>query len=155
MTGGVDALRAWCVTSDLSCRDDEAGHLLVRLDPSDRTEVRLEGPTDDEPLRLYDRVGLEVADLPPGRLAEVVEDVVLSRSSLVDARPTDDGRGAEVVVVVHAEGLNRHTFVEAVFELQKIRLLLQREVTAAVAAEHTVATLEAMAAQAWAADASA
>ena len=94
---------------------------------------------------------LQVRDLPPSRLAEVIEDVVLSRSSLVDARPTPEGRGAEVVVVVHREGLNRHTFVEAVFEVQKIRLLLSREVGAAVAAEHTLTTLGTLAGQVWAA----
>ena len=60
-------------------------------------------------------------------------------------------RGPRSSLVIHAEGLNRHTFLEAVFEVQKVRLLLHREVAAAIAAERTVATLAAMADQAWAA----
>ena len=48
-----------------------------------------------------------------------------------------------MILVIHAEGLNRHTFLEAVFELQKVRLLLHREVGAARAAVRTVAALAA------------
>jgi len=153
MTGSVEEIRAWCAASALPCRDGEDGALLVRLRPEDRNEVRIDPPRDEEPLRLTDRIALETHDLGPTRLAEVVEGVVLSRSSLVDARPTTDGQGAEVVVVVHAEGLNRHTFVEAAFEIEKIRLLLQREVTGAVAAERTLGALDALAGQVWAATA--
>ena len=153
MTGSVEEIRAWCAASALPCRDGEDGALLVRLQPEDRNEVRIEPPGDEEPLRLTDHIALEAHDLGPARLAEVVEGVVLSRSSLVDARPTSDGQGAEVVVVVHADGLNRHTFVEAAFEIEKIRLLLQREVTGAVAAERTLGALDALAGQVWAATA--
>jgi hypothetical protein len=143
MSGGVDRLLDWCDDADLTWRALD-GTVYVRLDPEDRLEVRLEQHAEDEPLRLHDRVDLSSADLPARRLAEVIEDVVLGRSSLVDARPTEDGRGAEVVALIHAEGLNRHTFLEAIFELQKLRLLLHREVGAAVAAEQTVATLTAL-----------
>lgn len=153
MTGSVDEIRAWCVASDLPCRDGEDGTLLVRLQPEDHHEVRVAPPRGGDPLRLTDRVDLEAHDLGSARLAEVVEGVVLSRSSLVDARPTPDGREAEVVVVVHAEGLNRHTFVEAAFEIEKIRLLLQRDVAGALAAERTLGALDALAGQVWAATA--
>jgi hypothetical protein len=148
MSEGMDRVREWCEAADLPCQDDD-GTLLVRLDPDDVTDVHVE-LDDEDALRFHDTVPLAVDDLPADRLAEVVEDVVLSRSSLVDARPVADHTGAEVVLVVHAEGLNRHTFLEAVFELQKVRLLLHREVAAAIAAERTVATLAAMADQAWA-----
>jgi len=146
----VEQIRAWCASSALPCREGEDGVLVLRLQPEDRAEVRVEPPRGDDPLRLTDRVDLEAHDLGTARLAEVVEGVVLSRSSLVDARPTPDGQGAEVVVVVHADGLNRHTFVEAVFEIEKIRLLLQRDVAGAVAAERTLGALDALAGQVWA-----
>ena len=143
MSEGVDRLLDWCDEADLSWRALE-GTVYVRLDPEDRLEVRLEQPSEDEPLRLHDEVDLQVEDLPAERLAAVVEDVVLGRSSLVDARPTEAGTGAEVVLVIHPDGLNKHTFLEAIFELQKVRLLLHREVRAALAAEQTVATLAAL-----------
>lgn len=149
MTGDVEEIRAWCAAAALSCRDDDDA-LLARLRPEDAAEVRIEPPRGDEPLRLSDRVALRAHDLGPDRLAEVVEGVVLSRSSLVDARPTPDGQGVEVVVIVHAEGLNRHTFAEAVFEIEKLRLLLARDVRAAAAAERTLVALEALAGEVWA-----
>lgn len=149
MRDGVDRVREWCEGAELPSEDDD-GALLVRLDPEDVTDVRLE-LDDDGALRLHDSVPLVAGDLPADRLADVIEDVVLGRSSLIDARATADAQGAEVVLVIHAEGLNRHTFLEAVFEVQKVRLLLHREVAAAIAAERTVATLAAMADQAWAA----
>jgi len=143
MSEGVDRLLDWCDEADLTWRALD-GTVYVRLEPEDRLEVRLEQPADDAPLRLHDVVDLQVEGLPADCLAAVVEDVVLGRSSLVDARPTAAGTGAEVVVVIHAEGLNQHTFLEAVFELQKVRLLLHREVRAAIAADQTVATLAAL-----------
>jgi hypothetical protein len=149
MSGGVDRVRDWCDTADLAWREDD-GELFVRLDADDATEVRLELDGDDHPLRIHDVVPLTPGALPAVRVAEVVEEVVLSRSSLIDARLGADGEAAEVVLMIHAEGLNRHTFLEAVFEIQKVRLLLHREVSAAVAAEQTVATLTAMADRAWA-----
>jgi hypothetical protein len=144
----VDRVRKWCEDAELACRDEDDG-LRVRLSPDDVTEVRLELTGDDEPLRIHDVVPLTPGDLPTARVAEVVEEVVLRRSSLVDARLGADGQAAEVVLVIHADGLNRHSFLEAIFEIQKVRLLLHREVSAAVTAEQTVATLTAMADRAW------
>jgi hypothetical protein len=143
MSEGVERVLDWCDDGDLAWRARE-GTVYLRLDPDDADEVRVEQPDEAGPLRLHDEVALDVGDLPEGRLAEVVEDVVLGRSSLVDARPTADGTGAEVVLVIHADGLNQHTFLEAVYELQKVRLLLHREVSAARAAERTVAALESL-----------
>ena len=149
MSEPVDRVREWCEAADLACREEDGQH-FVRLDPADATEVRLELTGEDEPLRIHDVVPLTPGDLPAARVAEVVEEVVLSRSSLIDARPAADGQAAEVVLVIHADGLNRHSFLEAAFEIQKVRLLLHREVSAAVTAEQTVATLTAMADRAWA-----
>ena len=143
MSGEVDQLLDWCDDADLVWRM-KGGTVFVRLDPEDPVEVRCDRE-DDGPLRLHDEVLLPASELGLDRLAEVIEDVVLGRSSLVDARARGDGSGAEVVLVIHAEGLNRHTFLEAVFELQKVRLLLHRELDAAVAAERTVAALRALA----------
>ena len=148
MSDGVDDLLEWCERAELEVRDED-GELHLRLDAEDADEVRLDRPDDDGgPLRFHDTVRLAPSDLPEDRLADVVEDIVLSRSSLVDARVTPDGEAAEVVLVIHVEGLNRHTFLEAVFELQKVRLLLHREVAAAVAAEQTLAALAGLAEQA-------
>ena len=142
MSEGVEDVLDWCDDADLTWRALE-GTVYLKLDPDDTTEVRVE-PGDDEPMRLHDEVLLDAADLPADRLAEVVEDVVLGRSSLVDARLAGEGTTAEVVLVIHPEGLNKHTFLEAVFELQKVRLLLHREVGAARAAAQTVAALAAV-----------
>lgn len=150
MSGDMEEIRTWCAASALPCREGD-GALFVRLQPEDPQEIGIEPPRGDDPLRLNDRVPLATHDLGPDRLAEVVERVVLGRSSLVDARPTPDGRGVEVVVIVHADGLNRHTFAEAVFEVEKLRLLLAREVRAADAAERTLVALEALAGDVWAA----
>ncbi len=148
MTRDMEEIPVWCEQAGLTCRDGGDGTFSVRLQPEDPDDVRVRPPLGPDPLRLTDRVTLEDHDLSPARLAEVVESVVLGRSSLVDARPARDGRDVEVVVIVHPEGLNRHTFVEATFEIEKIRLLLAREVAVAIAAEHTLAALETMAHQA-------
>jgi hypothetical protein len=142
MSEGVEDVLDWCDDADLIWRAKD-GTVFLRLDADDRTEVRVE-QADDEPMRLHDEVVLDARGLPADRLAEVVEDVVLGRSSLVDARLTDEASTAEVVLVIHSEGLNKHTFLEAVFELQKVRLLLHREVGAALAAAQTVAALAAV-----------
>ena len=147
MSDVVDQVREWCEDADVAWRDED-DELFVRLHEGDDDEVRL-AVDGDGALRLHDRVPLAPGDLPTARLADVVEDVVLGRSSLVDARVVE-GRAAEVVLVIHAEGLNRHTFLQAVYELQKVRLLLLREVAAAVAAEQTMAALALMADEAWA-----
>ncbi len=149
MSEGVERLCVWCEDAELPCRED-GGALHVLLDADDSGEVRLLLDPEDGRLRIFDAVPLSTADLSADRLVEVVEDVVLSRSSLIDARVGADGQGAEVVLVIHAEGLNQHTFLEAVFEIQKVRLLLHREVGAALAAERTLAALASMASQAWA-----
>jgi len=139
MSQGVEQLLDWCDDADLTWRALK-GTIYLRLDPDDPSEVRVE---QTESVRLHDEVVLDVGSLPADRLAEAVEDVVLGRSSLVDARLTGEGTAAEVVVVIHEDGLSKHTFLEAVFELQKVRLLLHREVRAARAAEQTLAALAA------------
>ena len=139
MSQGVEQLLDWCDDADLTWRALK-GTIYLRLDPDDPSEVRVE---QGESVRLHDEVVLDAGDLPADRLAEAVEDVVLGRSSLVDARLTGEGTAAEVVVVIHEDGLSKHTFLEAVFELQKVRLLLHREVRAARAAEQTMAALAA------------
>ena len=139
MSQGVEQLLDWCDDADLTWRALE-GTIYLRLDPEETNEVRVE---QGDAVRLHDEVVLDAGDLPAGRLAEAVEDVVLGRSWLVDARLTGEGTTAEVVVVIHEDGLSKHSFLEAVFELQKVRLLLHREVGAARAAEQTMAALAA------------
>ena len=139
MSQGVEQLLDWCDDADLTWRALE-GTIYLRLDPEETNEVRVE---QGDAVRLHDEVVLDAGDLRADRLAEAVEDVVLGRSSLVDARLTGEGTTAEVVVVIHEDGLSKHTFLEAVFELQKVRLLLHREVGVARAAEQTMAALAA------------
>jgi hypothetical protein len=141
MSEGVEDVLDWCDDAELTWRAKD-GTTYLRLDPEDRDEVRVEHD-DGEAMCLYDLVALDAGDLSADHLAEVIEDVVLSRSSLVDARLAEDA-SAEVVVVIHPEGLNRHTFLESVYELQKVRLLLRREVGAARAAAQTMAALAAV-----------
>ncbi len=150
----IDRLRRWCDESGFTCMDgDGPTSLRIGLDAEAGLAVDLELPDGVQPMRLNDRVPLPAAaELTGDRLAEVVEDVVLGRSALVDARPTDDGTGAEIVVVVYPDGVTRNNVLAALFEIQKVRLLLIREVDAAVAAERTVASLEALASEAWAAE---
>jgi hypothetical protein len=144
----MESIEAWCEAVDLPCREASPGVLAVSLD--DRSPaLQVEVPVGGSPLQVHDLVAFDT-ELATDRLAEVVEGVVLGRSSLVDARPTADGAGAQIVVVVHADGLSQHTFLEALFEVQKIRLLLQREVRAAAAADRTFAALETLAGQSWA-----
>lgn len=149
----LDRLRRWCDESGFTWEDgDGSVALRIALEAEAGLAVDLELPDGTKPMRLNACVALPAAaELPADRLAEVVEDVVLGRSSLIDARPTEDGAGAEIVVVVYPDGVTRHNVLAALFEIQKVRLLLIREVDAAVAAERTVASLEALASEAWAA----
>jgi hypothetical protein len=151
MTELIAEIRMWCTASGFSCDEgSEPATLQVGLDAEDGVDVRVELPVGDHPLRLNDRIELPAAaGLPTDRFAEVVEDVVLGRSSLVDARPAARGLAVEIVVVVYPDAVTRHNVLAALFEIQKIRLVLRREVEAAVAAERTVASLEALAGEVW------
>src|SRR5262245_5975605 len=137
-------VESWCESLGVTCKDGSDGTLW--LDAEDRHSIELVLPDDDHPVRLEDCVSFAaITALRPERLAEVVDDVALSRPGLVDARPSTDGDGIDVVVLVYEEGLNRHTFAEAVYELQKVGHLLRRQIEAAVAAEETLAALEELA----------
>jgi hypothetical protein len=140
----IDLVRRWCTDTDFSCEDGEDGGLRVQLDPAGAS-ARVDLPSGMRPARVHTVVELpEAADLTAAQLDEVIEEVVLGRSGLVDARRCDDRPAAEVVVVIYPEGLNRHQFVAALFECQKVQLLLHRELKAARAAAETMAALEAL-----------
>ena len=83
----------WCEDADLTCRDDDGDRSASAWTPTTAPRSASSCPTDDEPLRSTTASPPMSDDLPADRLAEVVEDVVLGRSSLVDARPTTDGTG--------------------------------------------------------------
>jgi hypothetical protein len=143
-------IEGWCRDLGFRCRVGGDLNLHVQLDDQVDDEVSVVLPEDGAPLRLEDRVLVAAAaDLRPARLADVVEDVALARPGLVDARPGPDGAAIDVVILLYSEGLNRHTFAEATFELQKVRHQLRRQIEAAVAAEETVRALEALATHSW------
>ncbi len=133
-------LAAWCAPSRIAV-DVAERRLRFRLDPDSAAFIAADVPVGDAPLRLEGRVRVDAGGLDRLRRDEVVEDVVLTRAGLVDARATADGEAVEIVVVVYPEGLNRHTLLESLFEVQKVGLLVQRELSAAVAAEAAVAAL--------------
>ena len=79
--------------------------------------------------------------MPDVLAQEAVEAVILGRSAMIDGRVTGSDL-VETVVAVYPEGLNRHTFMTAVFEIQKVRTLVAREADRLAADAATVAELE-------------
>ncbi|OWY59458.1 hypothetical protein B7486_74460, partial [cyanobacterium TDX16] len=73
--------------------------------------------------------------------AEIVEAAVLGRSALADARPRSDGSGVEMIAVIYPDGLTRHTFMTAIYECQKLRQIITRDVDAALVSESALASL--------------
>lgn len=141
-------LRRWCEDAGFACRDGESDDVLhVRYAADEAGEVTWTLPDDDAgPLRLTDEVTLpRGASLPRRRLEDVVEGVVLGRSAMVDARVDRAGERVEVVVLVHLDAAGPHHVLAALYEAEKVGLLLVRAVDAAVAAEEAVASLEALA----------
>lgn len=106
--------------------------------------VEVHGPAGaDDPYRFHSGFDLppSAAGLPATRLDEIVEAAVLGRSALVDARPRADRAGVELIAVVYADGLSRHTFMTAVYECQKVRQVVSREIEAALVTESTLESL--------------
>ena len=99
----------------------------------------------DDPVRVHDRFQVQA----PASVVldqEVVETVVLGRSAMIDGRFAAPDV-VETVVAVYPDGLSRHTFMTAVFEIQKVRALVRREVDRLVADAATGAELERLVAE--------
>lgn len=130
----------WCALGSFAVEARPGDRLGVGLDEQVDLEVEIDLGHGDEPLRVRDRFDVPAADLP-GLAPEVVESVVLGRSSMIDGRIAGPGT-VETVVAVYPEGLDRHTFMTALFEIQKVRALVREAVATRAADAVTIAELE-------------
>lgn len=144
----IDQVQRWGALAGLPATVVEQGPpLRVRFQLEDIRPpmvVEVHGPAGaDDPYRFHSGFDLppSAAGLPATRLDEIVEAAVLGRSALVDARPRADRGGVELIAVVYADGLSRHTFMTAVYECQKVRQVVSREIEAALVTESTLESL--------------
>ena len=130
----------WCRLAALPASEMGPGRLTVVLDDAADLEVEVEVGEGAEPIRIHDQFSVPASDAD-GLTKDVVESIVLSRSSMIDARvvPPD---GVQTVVAIYPDGLTRHSFMTAVFESQKLRDLVRQRVAARAADAVTVAELE-------------
>ncbi|MEL7208158.1 MAG: hypothetical protein AAGK32_08010 [Actinomycetota bacterium] len=134
----LDAVTDWAELGGFPVRERSDTGLLVDLDRAGSLTISVDVGEDTEPIRLHDRFSVEGG---AGLSDEVVEQTVLGRSSMIDAR-TVGSDGVETVVAVYPDGLDRHRFMTALFELQKVRDLIRRECAVRAVDEATVAELE-------------
>jgi hypothetical protein len=145
----IDQIQHWSTLAGLAATVADSGPpLRVRLSLEDIRPpmvVEVVGPAGaDDPYRF--NTGFELpptttAGLPAGRVGEIVEAAVLGRSALADARPRSDGAGVEMIAVIYPDGLTRHTFMTAIYECQKLRQIITRDVEAALVSESALASL--------------
>ena len=152
----LEEIERWCRDASLGYTVDQPGEPGFRAsvlldDPPDLLVIEVQGPDKaGEPLRLRHAFDLPAADGPQltrERTAELLEAAVLQRSALVDAKLQGDAvpPTVEMVAVIHEDGLSRHTFMTALFECQKLRRILIREVRSALVSEAAMASLVALA----------
>jgi hypothetical protein len=145
----IDQIQRWSSLAGLSAAIADAGPpFRVRLSLEDIRPpmvVEVVGPTGpDDPYRFntgFDLPEGSTSGLPAGRVGEIVESAVLDRSALADARPRTDGSGVEMIAVIYPDGLTRHTFMTAIYECQKLRQIITRDVEAALVSESALASL--------------
>jgi hypothetical protein len=145
----IDQIQRWSTLAGLAATVADSGPpFRVRLTLEDIRPpmvVDVVGPAGaDDPYRF--NTGFELpptttSGLPAGRVGEIVEAAVLGRSALADARPRSDGSGVEMIAVIYPDGLTRHTFMTAIYECQKLRQLITRDVEAALVSESALASL--------------
>jgi len=148
----IDALTHWCALAGFGCQvvqttapfrlvvtiEDDAGMLAITVD----------GPSAaEDPLRL--RYRFDIAVGPAGamadeRLSRLLDAAVMQRSAMVDARAAGPAQ-VEMVVALYPDGVTRHGFMIGVFECQKLRQIVRREVEGALAGEAAIASLTALA----------
>jgi hypothetical protein len=130
----------WCAQAGLPADRTGSDRLTVTLDGEVGLTVAIEPGQGDEPLRIHDRLTVAAVDRP-GLTADVVEAVVLGRSAMIDGRIAGPDT-VETVVAVYPDGLDRHSFMTALFEVQKVRALIRRAVADRAADAVVVAELE-------------
>lgn len=149
----IDQIQRWSALAGLTATVADPGPpFRVRLTLEDikpPMEVEVQGPPGaDDPYRFHTGFELSaaaVAGLPAARVSEIVEAAVLGRSALADARRRSDGSGVEMIAVIYPDGLTRHTFMTAIYECQKLRQIITREVEASLVAESALNSLLALA----------
>jgi len=148
----IDQLLHWSRLAGLTATVAEPGppvRLQLQLeDIRPAMTVDVHGPTGpDDPYRLHSGFTLPpaAAQLPAERVHEIVEAAVLPRSALADARRRPDGSGVELIAVIYADGLSRHTFMTAIYECQKLRQIITRDVESAATSEAALSSLVALA----------
>lgn len=145
----IDQIQRWSSLAGLtSTVADHGPPFRLRLTLEDIQPpmvVEVVGPAGgDDPYRFnsgFELAEASASNLPEGRLAEIVEAAVLGRSALADARPRADRRGVEMIAVIYADGLSRHTFMTAIYECQKLRQIITRDVESALVSESALASL--------------
>jgi hypothetical protein len=148
----LEQLQEWSELAGFPHHVAEEGpafRLSVTLeDPEGPVAVDVCGPADEaEPYRFRYQFDVPTAGgraLSAERTGAVVEAAVVQRSFMVDARLAG-ATEIEMVVVIYPDGLTRHGFMTAMFECQKLRHLVRREVESALVSESAIASLTALA----------
>ena len=148
----LDELQRWCGLAGFGCSLTATGppfRLVVTLqDDGGVLPVAVDGPSSrDDPIRLRYRFDVPTskgAPMPADRLVRLLEAAIMQRSAMLDARLSGPSE-VEMVVALYPDGVTRHSFMIAVFECQKLRQIVRREVEAALVSESAVAALAALA----------
>jgi hypothetical protein len=136
----ADRVRHWCALAGFPVQEAGSGRLQVALDPGTDLVITIDLGEGDEPLRLRDHFTVAADDLP-GLSTETVQAVILGRSGLIDGRLVPPST-VETVAGVYPDGLDRHTFMTALYELQKVRDLVRRAAAGRAVDAVTLAELE-------------
>jgi hypothetical protein len=136
----AEALAEWCALAGFDVDPSSEDQWRVVVDRAAALSFTVAVGVGNEPLRILDQVVLD-PDVIPGLDDDLVESVVLARSSMIDARIAPPAT-VEIAVAVYPDGLSRHTFMTAVFEVQKVRDLVRQEARRRAADAATVAELE-------------
>ena len=152
MNSMLEGLQRWCALGGFGCSVTQVGppfKLTMSLqDDGGLLAITVDGPSGpDEPVRLRYRFDLPTAGgtaMAPERLARLLEAAIMQRSAMVDARLAAPNE-VDMVVALYPDGVTRHGFMIAVFECQKLRLIVRREVEAALVGESAIVSLMALA----------
>jgi hypothetical protein len=138
----AERIASWCRLEHLTVIDPTSAGLTVRLEARPDLDVRVDPGSAVEPVRLRASFpAVEGGDLPSAQVETLLEEVVIRRSALVDARMDASG-AVDVVAVIYPDGLTRNAFMSALFECQKLRDSVVSDVRAALEAKRTLDALE-------------
>ena len=155
-------LLVWCRAEGLPGDPSHAGDgtpegLVVALEPDHGLDVRIDLGDGERPLRFRQRFTVwgddEAAEfdrsgLDQQALTTLVDDGVRRRSSLIDATVDEHGT-ADIAVSVYPDGLNRHSFMTAIYECLKLRESIRADVRAAAVTGTAIDALDLLADRLW------